>query len=167
MSPPGFWRKAARTLNFDNRYIEFAETAPDVPNRVAFYTETRGHADSMLLELAGASPATEIVVKLEETVEYGKAPPRIRGYMTIPAQTVRLPFSRLDEGLLVRRVPVGQDIDTISLQILDRSQPLDYDLEFVDTGEPGRGDYYYVRVEQLNGARAWSSPIRIGGEEPR
>ena len=159
--------KAAQALNFDNRYIEFAKTDPNDPNRVAFYTETRGRADSLLLALEGASPATEIVVKLQETVEYGKAPPRIRGYATIPAQTVRLPFSRLDKGLLIEQVPVGNDIDTITLQLLGNDRPLDYDLEFVDTDEPGRGDYYYVRVEQLNGARAWSSPIWVGGEEPR
>ena len=85
----------------------------------------------------------------------------------VPAQTVRLPFSRLEEGLLVERVPAGNDIDTISLQLLGGGQPLDYDLEFVDTGAPGRGDYYYTRVEQLNGARAWSSPIWVGGEDPR
>ena len=159
--------KAAQALNFDNRYIEFAKTDPNDPNRVAFYTETRGRADSLLLALEGASPATEIVVKLQETVEYGKAPPRIRGYATIPAQTVRLPFSRLDKGLLIEQVPVGNDIDTITLQLLGNDRPLDYDLEFVDTDEPGRGDYYYVRVEQLNGARAWSSPIWVGGEDPR
>ena len=159
--------KAARALSFDNRYIEFVKTEPDAPNRVSFHTETRGRADSLLLEIEGASPAAAIVVRLRETVEYGKAPPRIRGYKTIPAQTVRLPFSRLEEGLLVERVPVGNDIDTISLQLLGGGQPLDYDLEFVDTGAPGRGDYYYARVEQLNGARAWSSPIWVGGEDPR
>ena len=80
---------------------------------------------------------------------------------------MRLPFSRLAKGLLIEQVPVGNDIDTITLQLLGNDRPLDYDLEFVDTDEPGRGDYYYVRVEQLNGARAWSSPIWVGGEEPR
>ncbi len=156
-----------RTLNFDNRYIELARRDPSNPNRVTFYTETRGRVDSMLLELSGASPSTEIVVELEETVEYGKAPPRIRGYETIPAQTVRLAFSDLDEGLLVRPVPVGADMDTVSIQLINDDQPMDYDFEFVDTGEARHGDYYYVRVEQLNGARAWSSPIWVGGEEPR
>ncbi len=159
--------ESLKPLNLDNRYIEFAKIDPANPNRVTFYTETRGRAESFLVELEGATPSTEIVVDLEETVEYGKAPPRIRGYETIPAQTVRLPFSQLDKGLLVKQVPVGRDIDTVSIQVLNDDQPMDYDFEFVDIDDPRHGDYYYVRVEQLNGARAWSSPIWVGGEEPR
>ena len=70
-------------------------------------------------------------------------------------------------GLLVKDVPVGRDPDTVSIQLVDENQPLDYGFDFVDTGEMGRGDYYYVRVKQLNGAMAWSSPVWVGGEEPR
>jgi len=32
---------------------------------------------------------------------------------------------------------------------------------------PQHGDYYYLRVTQLDGARAWSSSIWVGGEAPR
>jgi hypothetical protein len=33
--------------------------------------------------------------------------------------------------------------------------------EFVDRGEPGRTDWYYVRVTQVNGQMAWSSPFWV------
>lgn len=113
--------------------------------------------------------APSIVEPGEECALAARSEDRLynRAAGAVPAQTVRLPFSRLEEGLLVERVPAGNDIDTISLQLLGGGQPLNYDLEFVDTGAPGRGDYYYARVEQLNGARAWSSPTWVGGEDPR
>ena len=40
------------------------------------------------------------------------------------------------------------------------------ELDFVDRGQAG-SDYYYVRVTQLNGAHAWSSPVWVGGEPTR
>ena len=111
--------------------------------------------------MEGAALSTEIILELDETVEFGKAPVMIRGYKTIPAQRVRLPFGELSGGLLVKDVPVGRDPDTISMQLVGDNRPLDYDFEFVDMGEMERGDYYYVRVKQLNGAMAWSSPVWV------
>ena len=43
---------------------------------------------------------------------------------------------------------------------------LDAEFSFTDRGGPD-DDYYYVRVEQLDGHRAWSSPWWVGGERPR
>ena len=42
---------------------------------------------------------------------------------------------------------------------------LDQELEWSDSGEVEPGDYYYVRVTQLDGARAWSSPFWVGRNE--
>ncbi len=148
----------------ENRYLESWEHSGA---RIDFKTVTRGRADSVLLKLEGATPSTEIVVHLEQSTEFGKAPIHIRGYATHPAQTVRLPFSDLRDGLLERELPAAPDSDRVTLQLINDDQPMDHDLEFVDTGAAGHGDYYYIRVKQLNGAMAWSSPIWVGGEEPR
>ena len=159
--------KGFQTSGFLNRFHHEAAADSSIPNKVRFRTITRGRATGLLLELEGAALSTEIILDLDETVEFGKAPVMIRGYKTIPAQRVRLPFGELNAGLLVKDVPVGRDPDTISIQLVGDNRPLDYDFDFVDTGEMGRGDYYYVRVKQLNGAMAWSSPVWVGGEEPR
>ena len=159
--------KGFQTSGFLNRFHHDAAADSSDPNKVRFRTITRGRATGLLLELEGAALSTEIILELDETVEFGKAPVMIRGYKTIPAQRVRLPFGELSGGLLVKDVPVGRDPDTISMQLVGDNRPLDYDFEFVDTGEMERGDYYYVRVKQLNGAMAWSSPVWVGGEEPR
>ena len=136
-------------------------------NRIHFRTVTRGRADSVLLELAEASPSTEIVVHLDEGTEFGKAPIHVRGYRTFPAQVLRLRFSEMRDGLLARDLPAEPDSDRVTLQLVGDSQSLDCDFEFVDKGASGHGDYYYIRVKQLNGAMAWSSPVWIGGEESR
>ena len=39
---------------------------------------------------------------------------------------------------------------------------LDRDFTFTDLGEARDGDYYYVRVTQLDGTQAWSSPFWVG-----
>ena len=153
-----------RALNFDNLHREFASAAGNV---VKFLTRTRGRADTLMLELAGASPATEIAIRLDEAEECCKAPIPIRPLMTIPGQTLTVKLGELAAGHVVKPTPFGSDPDKIVLQLIGEEQPLDYDFEFVDTGKAAHGDYYYVRVEQLDGARAWSSPTWVGGEQPR
>ena len=159
--------KGFQTSGFLNRFHHEAAADSSDSNKVRFRTITRGRATGLLLELEGATLSTEIILDLDETVEFGKAPVMIRGHKTIPAQRVRLPFGELNAGLLVKDVPVGRDPDTISIQLVGDNRPLDYDFDFVDMGEMERGDYYYVRVKQLDGAMAWSSPVWVGGEEPR
>ena len=49
---------------------------------------------------------------------------------------------------------------------MDPDAPLDQELSYTDlTGRAG--DYYYVRVTQLDGAHAWSSPFWIGERIPQ
>ena len=45
---------------------------------------------------------------------------------------------------------------------VDAAAPLDQELEFDDMSGTAPGDYYYVRVNQLDGGRAWSSPWWVG-----
>ncbi len=160
---------AARPLSFTNPYKERVEIDERDPAKVHFYTETRGRADKMLLELDDVSPSTQLVIRLDQTTEVGGSPVMIRPRATMPARTLRFPFSRLSQGRAVERMPFGDgpDLDTVALELIGEDAPLDYDFDLVDTSEPAWGDYYYVRVTQLNGARAWSSPIWVGGEAPR
>ncbi|MCL4402087.1 MAG: DUF3604 domain-containing protein, partial [Acidobacteria bacterium] len=78
-------RLAGLEQDFDNPRIEFARRDPRNLSRVVFYTETRGRADLMTLELEGASPSTEFRFDLEETVEAGASPPVVRPMAKIPA----------------------------------------------------------------------------------
>ena len=53
--------------------------------------------------------------------------------------------------------------ESVTLRRLRTDSALDHEFEFTDTDSPRQGDYYYVRVKQLDGGMAWSSPIWVGG----
>jgi hypothetical protein len=78
-----------------------------------------------------------------------------------------LSFSEMNQGIVTKELPVDRHIDWISAQLVNRAAPLDGELDYRDMGNPQPGDYYYLRVTQLDGARAWSSPIWVGGEAPK
>ena len=153
-----------RAPRLENRHLELWEREG---GRLRFRTATRGRADSVLLELEGATPSTQIVVNLDEGSEFGKAPIHVRPYRTHPARTLEFRLSDLRDGLSEKDLQADPDTDRVALQLVSDDQPLDCDFEFVDQGAVGHGDYYYVRVKQLDGAMAWSSPVWVGGEEPR
>ena len=50
----------------------------------------------------------------------------------------------------------------LKLQVVDAVAGLDRDFTFTDLGEARDGDYYYVRLTQLDGTQAWSSPFWVG-----
>jgi hypothetical protein len=154
-------------IGFDNRYAEQATVDPADPNRLAFVTDTRGRADTLLLELSSASTATSIRFHLDETTIPKQAATPGGPHTVVPAAQVELPFSELRNGSLTRELPVGRHVDTITIQVVDAGGPMDQTLEFADLDDPQPGDYYYVRVSQLDGTRAWSSPIWVGGEPRR
>jgi hypothetical protein len=152
---------------FDNRYSEFARQDPQNPNRIVFSDDTRGRADILMLDLEQVTPSTRFVIHLDQSVEHDVAPPMVRPYATIAASTVTLPFNEIKEGLLARELPVDRLVDSIFLQLVDPQAPMDGEFDYVDRNNPQPGDYYYVRVTQLDGAHAWSSPIWVGGEPVR
>jgi hypothetical protein len=152
---------------FDNRYTEFARQDAQSPNKISFSTDTRGGIDALMLELDDVTPSTKITINLEASTEHDVAPVQVRPNARIPAASLVFPFSELKEGLLVRDSAVGKHADAITLQLADPDAPRDGELDFVDRTPPGQGDYYYMRVTQLNGAHAWSSPVWVGGESSR
>ncbi len=152
---------------FDNRHKEWAKIDPSGSGKVEFSTGTRGRADNLLLEIEGATPSTRITIDLEPSQEWGKSPVPVRPTRKLPAQTLEFTLNRLRGGYAAVDASIGKDKDAVSFQLIDGDQPMEYEIEYVDRDEAQPGDYYYVRADQLNGARAWSSPIWLGGEERR
>jgi hypothetical protein len=150
--------------NFDNRLTEFARHSG---NTVTFYTETRGRADLLSLDLEEVTPATALRVELEATEEYAVAPPQNEPHRIMAAWSLELPFGEMKEGAVARERKTGHRVDTIAVQLIDPAAKPDQSFEYLDRSEAVAGDYYYIRVTQLNGARAWSSPMWAGGERPR
>ena len=157
---------AMRPLHFDNQHKEWARIEGG-QNAVRFSTGTRGQADTLLLELEGASPSTKISFRLEAGQEWGKSPTPVRPVRDLPAREIEIALSELSEGFVSRDVSEGIDRDAITLELVADESSMEAEIDFKDTGARRPGDYYYVRVEQLDGARAYSSPIWVGGEPRR
>ena len=68
--------------------------------------------------------------------------------------------------------PIGEHVDRIALQLVDDRASLDRELDYTDldrgaAGAAGAaGDYYYLRVTQLDGGRAWTSPFWVAARAP-
>lgn len=67
-------------------------------------------------------------------------------------------LGELRGGRFEREVPFERHVDRITVQLVEIEAPLDRELDWIDLGAKAPGDYYYLRVHQLDGARAWSSP---------
>jgi hypothetical protein len=154
------------TPGLDNRYEErFTRDEAD-PNRFHFRVLTRGRGDTVLLRVAGANAATTLRFALDATDELSAQGGEIRKPAHLPAQEVTLRLAELVDGRLEHELPVDVHVDRIALQVVDPGAPLDQAFEFTDTAPPGAAAYYYVRVTQLDGGRAWSSPFWVGGSDP-
>ncbi len=49
----------------------------------------------------------------------------------------------------------------LECELVDAGGPLDFSVSFEDRGPLKPGDYYYLRVEQLDANKAWSSPVWV------
>ncbi len=132
------------------------------PNRVAFATLTRGDDSSLRLTLRGATADTVVKVNLEPGREFGGAPPVYRQQARVPAAAVELALAELKHGRVQRELSLDAYTDTVSLRRRIANGAMDAQFEFEDEGDV-QGDYYYVRVKQVDDALAWSSPIWVGG----
>ena len=147
----------------DNVILDQFEVDPASPNRVRFNILTRGRRDALLLKLAGASSGTTFRVELEPTKEEGIGrPDTVRPAADLPAESLTLPFVELADGRLERELRVGANTDRVTVEIVDRDAALDRDFSYTDMKDVRPGDYYYVRVTQLDSGKAWSSPFWVG-----
>ncbi len=173
---PRGWRPWTGTLSVSGATLVDASvtdvTSPSTQdlardgNRLRFRTSTRGDTSSLRLTLADIAPDAAIVVDLEAGREFGGGPPVFRRHAPVPAARVELPFADLERGRLTRELPLESYRDTVTLRRRLADGALDVRFEYQDTGRL-QGDYYYVRVKQVDDAEAWSSPIWVGGYPPR
>ncbi len=151
-----------QTAGFEDRFFESAVRDGD---RVEFTVWTRGRRDALLLELEGAGPGTALRI----TVEPGAS--RFPRQDTEAVDTT-LRLADIVDGRLVQTFSVADPdtgvagTDAISLQVFDPADSMDQEFTYADLGPASPGDYYYLRVTQIDGEQAWSSPWWVGGEVP-
>jgi hypothetical protein len=150
----------AEPLHFRN--VEAQSMSLD-GNVARFATLTRGDTSSIRLVLRDAGPSTTLALALEDAAETGGAPPMFRPPARVPGGNVELRLGELDGGRLVQPMPFDGYADGIVLKRLREADRRDVSIEFTDAESPHQGDYYYMRVRQIDDAVAWSSPVWVGG----
>jgi hypothetical protein len=163
--------RGARLVGFTKPWFyspmsyRFERDAED-PNVIRFSTNTRGRGKGLLLELEGATEDTEVVVHLESVRESAPSGgPRERDPQRLPAADISFRLGDLMNGPSVHELLVVNNSDSVSSQLVPAGAALDQRFEYADLSDPQSGDYYYVRVTQVDGARAWTSPVWFG--QPR
>ncbi len=147
--------------NYEGEWVKRDETNP---KRVLFRMSSRGAEERMLLHLKGVSDATRLKMRTEPTDEEGVTFPRTYvAAKQIPVVDLDFSFAGFNGGELTRTIPAGRYEDTVALRWIDPKGALDQPISYTDTESPADGDYYYLRVTQLDGRMAWSSPWWVGG----
>jgi hypothetical protein len=149
-----------RAATLEDHYLESAEIAKDDPNTVGFSVLTRGRLDALMLSLDGVTPQTTVAIEAAEQPAQGRNP-------ALPAVAATFRLADAEGGLLRHEVDAtgeGELVDAVSVQVFDPAESLDQEFEYNDRSDPEPGDYYYLRVTQVDGEMAWSSPWWVGGE---
>jgi hypothetical protein len=128
-------------------------------DRLEFSLETRGRWKSLLLDLEEATASTEVKITLEAKQEIPGSPGAPdRRPEDLAAENLVFQLAELTSGPEVREFPVVQNLDRIELQLIAGDGALDQEFHYRDQDPIHKGDYYYLRVRQVDGAMAWSSP---------
>ena len=163
---------AAEAQVLENRYYEKVVRDPDEPNRVSFFIMTRGRQDAIALELEGASTQTVIHARLKLKTGLGpKFPGRSIDTALSLGETRRGSIRREFVPKAARGRAAGgspqssspEIVDALSLKLFDPKDSFDQEFDYVDLSEHTPGDYYYIRVRQIDGELVWSSPWWVGG----
>lgn len=151
--------RSVTTPGFESPHHEGAATVEAEDGTVIdFHTQTRGRMDTMLVELEGATSSTSFDFHLDPARTTSRSG-------ELQASDFRLRFADLEEGRFAHAIEDGRYTDRVTLQVVAPEAPLDQVFELRDLEVPAAGDYYYVRVTQIDGGRAWSSPWWIDAEK--
>ncbi len=129
------------------------------PNRVTFDMTTRGRAQCVFLEIDGATAASQLTIAVAAGQEQAASrwganrPPE-----ELPAEQLVVSMSQAADVGFSHEMEVERNVDRIGVHIVDMTSPRDRSFSFNEPSMPLANDYYYLRVEQLDGSLAWSSP---------
>jgi hypothetical protein len=172
-SPRG-WRPWRGTLTVNGAELN-SVSSPALQNRLSesvnrtgdqqaeFGLITRGGWKNLVIDLSDIGDDATVTLDLRAANERPSTPAAFRKPARLARQQIQFALSDLKEGIATHRQRIDQFFDTVTIRRIRNDVPPEYDLEYRDEKDPRRGDYYYVRVRQLDGGIAWSSPNWVGG----
>lgn len=148
---------------FHNPVRQAVAINPGDSSRVDFITWTRGQPSSFTFDVAGATGETMLDMSLKSGHEDNDEIPRDRAPAVIPALRLAIPWTALQHGVVTRQYDVDGYSDRVTFELVKKQVPATQDFKFTDDRPWRQGDYYYVRVTQVDDGMAWSSPVWVGG----
>ncbi len=152
-----------RTTGLDNHYADRARISEEDPQRIDFHIGTRGRMDTILVELDRATASTRLRFDVDPAAEQ---PSTARGWAPaledLPEAAFEIALADLEDGRIERGFRIGEHVDRVVVQVVDPEAPMDRELRYTDLEDTESGDYYYLRVGQLDGGMAFSSPFWVG-----
>ena len=127
-----------------------------------FGMHTRGRGSAFLLRLRGTGADSRVVVDLAGTIERRGSGGYERTPQRLPASRHEFRLGDLAGNVDRREFKVLEHTDALSVQLLPTGAAIDQDFTYTDRDDTRPGDSYYVRVRQVDGAMAWSSPFWVG-----
>ncbi len=140
-----------------NTLTEWARISASDPQVVDFRLTTRGDRKAIRLTVSGSTAP----MRLRVVLPAGRS--RLDATIAVPGTVV----SRDVDPGVSRNTGAGAFDDLISARRVRPATQLDREFNFVDRDDPHDGDYYYVRITQVDGGLAWSSPAWFGAPKKR
>ncbi len=139
-----------------NREAEFARL--NAEGGVDFSLRSGGRLNTIELRPDGTPDG-------DATIAVDLSKSRLALWETIPDEPVVLSLADLAEGPVTKRLDGEDGFYTLSMRRISRPEAMERRFTFIDNSPSETGDYYYVRIRQMDGGMAWSSPWWVG--EPR
>jgi hypothetical protein len=150
------------------RNTERQAAAQNGSNRVDFITWTHGGWSSLMVSLDEAGAEDEVLeVSFRQGFEDQDITPNLRQPSEISANRQMIPLFDLGEGAVVRTLQQSGYEDRVRLERVNPESPSYVEFSFSDASPFAEEDYYYVKIHQLDDHVAWTSPVFVGGFDPR
>jgi hypothetical protein len=144
---------------YHHPFTDLVMPVSDDGNAVNFRMQTRGRRRGVILDLAEAGDDTRLRVWLRSG---GMAP---GAWDSTEEKLLEFRLGDVAAGGQGYEFADGSHIDTVDARLIPPDAALDQDFSYTDTGSAQLGDYYYLRVRQVDGSVAWSSPWMVTDTE--
>ena len=140
----------------DNEFTEFLKPRGEGQNVADFFLKTRGSYKSMILEIGERKVDAHLILRgIKESPLPGES---------MQALDFEIPLGNLSQQPIRLDVETEGYDDHILIRSVKRLAQLDVELNFTHNQPAHPGDYYYLRIRQMDGGLVWSSPMRVGEE---
>lgn len=148
----------------------FSDIYGQTDERTVYYQgKTRGDFDGMLLKLAGAGADARVTVRFSELHQDQSGTGVGRGVMWSSGIPSRAKVAEVSFGVNeVATKKLKFDLKpwaTAFARKVSARRPWDGGFTYKPAKAPAANDYFYVRLTEIDGETAWSSPVWIGAKQ--